>query len=343
VLKTACKCMPILILSSVIFSSCAKEAVYRRTDAAMGTVWDIEIVSADRKLADKAADEVFDEVKRLDKMLSLHNRDSELSALNAKAGSGPVKVSPDIINVLKVAVKVSELTKGGFDVSIGPVVKLWGFAGGAEHIPSDAEIKAAHELVGYKRISFDEKRSEVTLAKKGMVLDFGGIGKGYAVDRAASILKKYGIKNVMFSAGGQILIMGHSPKGGSWKVGVRHPRGDGMLTAVEDTERCIATSGDYEHYFVKKNKLYHHIFDPQSSKPASDAVSCTVLLKTNTFDMPNTWADALSKIGFVMHPEAAIKVINGIKGAECVIASDSPEGLRIAVSDNLKGKLEFNK
>ena len=335
--------MPILILSSVIFSSCAKEAVYRRTDAAMGTVWDIEIVSADRKLADKAADEVFDEVKRLDKMLSLHNRDSELSALNAKAGSGPVKVSPDIINVLKVAVKVSELTKGGFDVSIGPVVKLWGFAGGAEHIPSDAEIKAAHELVGYKRISFDEKRSEVTLAKKGMVLDFGGIGKGYAVDRAASILKKYGIKNVMFSAGGQILITGHSPKGRMWKVGIRHPRGEGILAAVEDTERCIATSGDYEHYFIKKKKLYHHIFDPKSSQPAGDAVSCTVLLKTDSFEMPNTWADALSKTGFVMSTDAALKVINGIKGAECVIAYDSPEGLKTAVSEKLKGKLEFNK
>ena len=335
--------MPILILSSVIFSSCAKETVYKRTDAAMGTIWDIEIVSTDRKNADKASDEVFDEVKRLDRMLSLHNKESELSALNAKAGTGPVKVSADIINVLKVAVKASELTKGGFDVSIGPVVKLWGFAGGAEHIPSDAEIKAAHELVGYKMISFDESRSEVMLAKKGMVLDFGGIGKGYAVDRAASILKKYGIKNVMFSAGGQIYITGHNPKGNNWKVGIRHPRGEGLLTSLEDTDRCIATSGDYEHYFVRKNKLYHHIFNPQNSKPASDAVTCTVLLKTNTFDMPNTWADALSKIGFVMHPGEAVAVINGIKGAECVIVSDSPEGLKTVVSDNLKGKLKFNE
>ncbi len=309
----------------------------------MGTIWDISLIASDGKKAEKAADEVFDEIKRLESVMSLRNKESELCRLNNAAGKGPVKVSDDILKVLSVALKVSELSGGSFDVSIGPVVALWGFAGGKEeNVPARSEIDAVHALVGYKQIFVDSGKKEVTLKKKGMILDFGGIGKGYALDRAALILSKYGLKNYMLSAGGQILAAGRNFKGKPWRIGVRHPRNnEKLLTVLNESGKCIATSGDYEHFFIKKNKIYHHIFNPASSKPVSDTISVTVVLDSGGTELPNTLADALSTAVFVMGSKSGTALMNGIKGAESIVVSETEKGTGITVSESLKNRIEI--
>jgi len=336
----------ILLLSSLLLlSGCGEPGkTVKRSDSIMGTIWDATVVCGDEKTANIALDEYFDEVRRLEKELSLRDPASELNRLNAKAGTGPVKVSSDIIKITQIALYVSELSGGVFDVSIGPVVKLWGFAGGKEKVPSDTEIKTAHSLVGYKMIKLDAVNSTITLEKKGMVLDFGGIAKGYALDSARPVLKKYGIKNIMLSAGGQVYVAGKNPKGKEWKIGIIHPKNkEDVLGVFEATDKCVATSGNYERFFMSKGKMYHHIFNPVDSYPVRDTISATIMLDAKDFEYPNTLADALTKAAFVPGYKKGLEIINKVKHAGTLIVTEVDGGMKINLSENLKGKVVFKE
>ena len=325
----------------LLFCGCAEKEI-KNSAVIMGTIWDVTIVDKNEAKAKKATDEIFDEIRRIEKVMSLRKPDSELSVLNSKAGTGPVKVSDDILNVMKIAVELSKMSNGCFDVSIGPVVKLWGFAGGKERVPSEEEIKQAHSLVGYKLIKIDPEKKEISLLKKGMLVDLGGIAKGYALDSCRKILKKHNISNIMISAGGQIYITGHNPENKLWKVGLKHPREkDAILTILRETNKCIATSGDYERFFISKGKLYHHIFNPFNSKPVSDTMSATVMIDNSSYDLPSTLADGLSTAIFVMGSKEGMKLLNQVKNAEAIIVTETEKGSKITVSDGLKDKLKF--
>jgi len=333
----------LLILALFFLAGCgAPQKTVMRATALMGTIWDITVVCDDEKVADKAIDEYFDEIARLEKMLTLFEPKSELNILNSKAGTGPVKVSPEIVKILQTAIYVSELSDGAFDVSIGPVVKLWGFAGGKEKVPSDAEIKKAHGLVGYKMITIDTKKSTVTLAKKGMVLDFGGIAKGCAIDSARPIFQKYKIKNVMISAGGQVYVTGKNPKGKDWSIGIIHPKERGALLGVFDAAyKCVATSGNYERFFKEKGKLYHHIFNPTDSYPAKNTISATIILNAKDFEYPNTLADALSTAIFVTGRDKGKQIAEKVKNSAAIIVTDTEGVMKINFYENSKSKLKL--
>ncbi len=339
------KYFTIMVSAVLFFSGCGMpQKTIKRSESIMGTIWDITIVHGDEKAANTAIDEYFAEVRRLEKMLSFRDQKSALNGVNAKAGTGPVKVPPEILTIMQTALYVSELSGGGFDVTIGPVVKLWGFAGGQEKVPSPEEIKAAHALVGYHLLKLDTKNSTLTLQKKGMLLDLGGIAKGYALDRARPILKKYKIKNAMINAGGQVYVTGKNPGGKKWKIGIIHPKKkEGLLGVFEATDKCVATSGNYERYFRAKGKLYHHIFNPFDSFPASDTVSATVMLNAADFEYPNTLADGLSTAVFVAGCNKGLELCGKIKHAGAVIVSGTETGIKLGLSENLKGEIQFNE
>ncbi len=209
--------------------------------------------------------------------------------------------------------KINAITGGAFDITVYPLLELWGFNNSPVEVPPDRkEIKKALRRVGADKIKITGNR--IVKKKDDVKITFGSIAKGYAVDEAARVLKQKGVSGALIDAGGDIYVFGEKP-GGKWRVGVRHPRGGGISYVIKASDAAVATSGDYENYFLKGGKRYHHIFDPGTGYPSSGTASVTVIA-------PDAMtADAYSTAFFVMGPEEAIALAEKMEGVECLIVT----------------------
>lgn len=233
--------------------------------------------------------------------------------------------------ILKKSQYVSEITGGAFDITVGLLENIWGFRTDKPHLPEKEEIIDALSKIGYKDISLTD--STVSFKKEGMVIDFGGISKGYAVDRAVEILKKEGIKAGIVDAGGDLKVFGKKPNGGKWLIGIRDPERKGaIIKRVSIDEGAVATSGNYERYFIKNGKRYHHILDPKTGYPANRCVSVTVVTKDAIL------ADALATGLFVLGPDAGMALIEKLTDVEGVVMYMDGGHLKIINSSGLELK-----
>jgi thiamine biosynthesis lipoprotein len=247
---------------------------------AMGATYSIVLYGYDRVKMEAAVDAAFEEVRRLDEMLSNYRADSEWSEVNRHAAEKPVKLSPELFQVLSDCVAYSRESEGAFDVSVGPLMKVWGFYKGTGHLPHKAEVAAALPKVGYRHMRLDEKAGTVWFDRSGVELDPGGIGKGYAVDRMVDVLKKQGFQ-IALVAGSDSSIYGMGapptePKG--WRVEIkdpRHPRK--MADEVFLKNMSLSTSGSYEKFFRADGRIYAHIMDPRTGYPAQGSLSVSVV------------------------------------------------------------------
>jgi FAD:protein FMN transferase len=277
------------------------------TGQAMGTVITVFIWGDDEVKAAKAAEAVFTEMKRVDGVMTTWTPDSEVSKVNAAAGTVPVVVSPETFEVIARAQDVAKKTKGIFDITVGPLFGgLYKFDQDMNGtLPEPAEVKKRLALVGYQSLVLDKKKLTVFLKKKGMSITLGGIAKGYAVDKCVKLLYDQGFTNFMVQAGGDMFIAGK--KGADpWVVGIRDPRGaskDSMFATAPVVDHSFSTSGDYERGFVKDGKRWHHILDPRTGQPASKSRSVTVRAK-DAFT-----ADAWSKVLFILGPVESQKLL----------------------------------
>jgi len=266
------------------------------TGQAMGTVITVFLWSDDEPQAARAANAVFEEMKRLDAVMTTWTPDSEVSRINSAAGVKPVKVSDETFAVIERAMDVSKKSRGVFDITVGAFKGLWKFDQDMDGtLPDPAEVKKRLASIGYKHLKLDKKRRTVFLAKKGMSITLGGIAKGYAVDKCVKLLHDQGFVNFMIQAGGDMYIAGK--KGADpWTVGIRDPRGapDAMFALAPVVDHSFSTSGDYERGFVKDGVRYHHILDPRTGQPAHASRSVTVRAK-DAFT-----ADAWSKVLFIL-------------------------------------------
>lgn len=277
----------------------------------MGTQVIIKATGEDKDQLDQAVSAAFDEVARLEKLMSNFIPESELSRINQNAGKQPVSVSRELYEVIEKSIVFSGLTQGAFDISFASVGKLWNFRQGI--VPTANEIKAQLPLVNYKKIRLDDKNSSVFLPEAGMEIGLGGIGKGYAMDRAMFVLNTLGIKNAMVMAGGDTLIRG---KKGSdlWQVGLRDPNTlAGILAVLPLEDQAISTSGDYERFFIKDGVRYHHILDTKTGMPAGLCRSVSILAPEAIT------SDALSTSVFVLGPAAGLALIETLEGVEGII------------------------
>lgn len=285
----------------------------------MDTVMDLRVYGPK---ASEAIDAAYKRIDEIEQMASADIKTSDVSLINQAAGKDYVKVHPEIIKMLNTALKYSKLSDGAFDITVGPLIKLWGIGTESERLPSDAEIKAKLPLVGYKNISINEQDSSVKLMKEGMAIDLGGIAKGFTADEIVKVFKKYGIKNALINLGGStIYTMGKKPDGTLWSVAIQHPRKDknqGYLGIIRLPESSLSTSGDYERFFIKDGKRYHHILDPFTGYPADAGVmSDTIIIDSNTPDA-NMLADTLTKLTFVSGVEKGMKIIDSLPGVSCM-------------------------
>jgi thiamine biosynthesis lipoprotein len=309
--------------------------IYQEAQIQMGTLAEIKLVAADEKSAGTAFEAVFSEVERIEKIASFQLSNSELGCINRAAGKGPVSVSPELLQIIQQATYYSGLTEGAFDITIGPLTKLWGFDTQNYQLPDPDEIQRRLTLLDYRAVIIKLKPPEVKLAKAGMSIDLGAIAKGYAVDRAVTVLKQYGISDAIVNLGGDIMAIGRKPDGRAWKIGIQHPREkERVLASLKINNQAVVTSGDYERFFFVQGERYHHILKPQTGWPAKECQSVTVIAQEALA------ADALATGVFILGPKKGLALIEGLKETEALIVNAAGE---VSISSGLKDKLDFNQ
>jgi thiamine biosynthesis lipoprotein len=303
-----------------------------REGVTMGSSLQITLWTADEPGAERAFDAVFAEFDRLDRLMSTWKEGSDVQRLNAAAGDGPVQVSPETIEVLSTARQVGDWTGGKFDVTFGALSGLWKFDQDQDdNIPPRAAVAARLPDIDYSEVEIDAGRRTAFLRRSGMRVHLGGIGKGFAVDRAAAILRGRGFHDYMIQSGGDLFVSGRRGDR-PWRLGIRDPRGpaDRSFAALNLTNGTLSTSGDYERFFIRDGRRYHHILDPDLGEPARGCRSVTIVAKTAVL------ADALSTGVFVMGPEAGMALVERLPDVEGVIVT---AGTRVLVSSGLNGRL----
>lgn len=308
------------IMLTLIFSGCSKSAKeINKTSLKMDTVIQLKAYGTN---ANEAIDAAFIRIDEIEQMASNTIETSDISKINQAAGKEYVKVKPEVIKMLKTSVKYSELSNGAFDITIGPLIKLWGIGTDNERIPTDEEIKSKLPLIGYNNISINEEDNSVKLLKEGMLIDLGGIAKGFAADEVVKVFKKYDIKSAVISLGGSsIYTLGQKPDGTDWTVGIQHPRKDknqNYLGVINLSEESISTSGDYERFFIKDGKRYHHILNPFTGYPTESGVMSDTIIVDNDIPDCNMLADILTKTVFVSGIDEGFKIIDSIGGVSCM-------------------------
>jgi thiamine biosynthesis lipoprotein len=246
---------------------------------AMGSAYSVAVYGDDRTQMEEAVDAAFAEVHRLDEMLSNYKPESELSEVNRLAGEHPVAVTPELFNLLAACVEYSRESEGAFDITVGPLMKVWGFYKGTGRLPHRAEVRGALERVGYRNILLDPATRSVRFSRPGIELDPGGIGKGYAVDRMIEVMKPYGIRTALASAAGSSIYgLGAPPGEKGWRVQIRDPKDENKSVAeVFLKDESMSTSGNYEKFFRAEGKTYSHIMDPRTGWPAQGVLSVSVI------------------------------------------------------------------
>jgi len=303
-----------------------------RARLAMGSELRLTAWTADEAAAVAAFEAVFDEVDRLDALMSVWRDGSDIQRLNAAAGDRPVTVSPEVREVLHVARQVSEWTGGKFDVTFGALSGLWKFDHDQDNrIPDPDEVRKHLPLINYQALDVDDREGMAFLKRRGMRVHLGGIGKGYALDRASAILRRRGVRDFMIQSGGDLYVAGDRGER-PWRVGIRDPRGpaDRSFAALDLSDGTFSTSGDYERFFIKDGRRYHHILDPDVGEPSRGCRSVTIVT-----DHAVT-ADALSTGVFVLGPAAGMALIERLPDVEGVIVSDKNE---VLISSGLKNRL----
>jgi thiamine biosynthesis lipoprotein len=251
-----------------------------KTADAMGSTYTIELYGIDRVKMEAAADAAFDEVRRLDDMLSNYRPESEWSEVNRQAAAKPVEVSPELFKLFSACLEYSRESEGAFDISVGPLMKVWGFYKGTGHLPHRPEVAAALAKTGWRHVHLDPAARTVRFDRPGVELDPGGIGKGYAVDRMVDVLRQNGVETALVAgSGSSIYGMGAPPtEPRGWRVEIRdpwHPRKAAAEVFLKN--ESMSTSGSYEKFFRAEGRTYAHIMDPRTGYPAQGSVSVSVI------------------------------------------------------------------
>lgn len=301
---------------------------YTRTLKLMGSRFDITVVANNEEEGNKYIDMAVAEISRIEKLISSWDPNSQTSEINRHAGISPIKVDPELFQLIERAIRISKLTDGAFDISYASMDKIWKFDGTMTKMPSAEEIQASVSKVGFRNIQLDTENSTVFLKLAGMKIGFGAIGKGYAADKAKALLMEKGVTAGIINASGDMNTWGNQPNGEDWKVAIVNPMNKNKVFAVLPLHQgAVVTSGDYEKYVTFNGVRYTHIINPQTGYPATGIISATV------FAPKAELADALATSCFVMGIDVALNRINQLPNVECILIDDNGN---IFSSDHIK-------
>lgn len=299
-----------LLAALLISLPCNAEELFVRSKPAMGSVFTIYLYAKDESQASAAFEAAFDEVERLEEALSNYRDSSELSRINRLADSQPVTTDPEVFGLLQTSLDYSKKTAGAFDITVGPLMKAWGFFRASGHYPSQADLENARAKTGWQHVQLDPANRTVHFANQGMELDLGAIGKGYTVDQMVNVLREAGIHSALVDAGSSTLYaLGAPPDKNGWIVRVPRPgHRDQTVSTVLLRDASLSTSGSYEKFFWLNGRVYCHILNPHTGTPVEG------MLQTSVIARDGTTTDALSTSMFVMGPQAGKALLSTFPG-----------------------------
>jgi thiamine biosynthesis lipoprotein len=318
-----------LFLVAVSFLSCTGKG---RVDAdsgyqiVMGTFAHIVAVAQNAGTAKKCIRAALEEIHKVDNLMSDYKSDSDISRVNREAYEKPVQVSKSTFEVLQRSIEFSKMTDGAFDVTVGPLVALFRKAKETKVAPSEQQIAQAKSKVGFEKLKLDSENRTVQFSEKGMLLDLGGIAKGYAIDKAIEAAQRCGAVGAMVDIGGDVRCFGLPPKGRDhWLIGLQDPNsaiegieGGGLRLVLKVTNESVATSGDYQQFVIIEGKRYSHIMNRRTGKSA-ESLSSVTIIADNATD-----ADALATAVSVMGAEKGLALIEKLPNTEAILIGPGP-------------------
>jgi len=287
---------------------------YEDSRVSMGCVYTVVIYGHDSARLREAAAAALDEVDRIDRLMSNYKNDSELSLINREAAKAPVKVDPELFDFIAECLRYSRESEGAFDITVGPLMKAWGFFRGEGRMPGEAELAEARSRVGYRRVILNQKDGTIFFDKAGVEIDLGGIAKGYAVDRAVAVLKQCGVTSALVSAGGSTIYALSAPPGKpAWEIEVQDPvERDRIATRVRLKDRALSVSGSNEKFFELNGARYSHVMDPRTGRPVQGVLSVAVITDDGTS------GDALDNVFYVLGVERGRACLNKFSASEAM-------------------------
>jgi thiamine biosynthesis lipoprotein len=294
-------------------------SVFKKELKLMGNHFEISAVANNEKRAFESIEAGIHEIQRIERLLTTFNENSETSLINRNAGITPVTVSSETFSLIERSIRISQLTQGAFDISYGSIDKqLWNFDTSMKALPDKRTAKRMVRLINFRNIILDKKNNNVFLKEKGMRIGFGGIGKGYAAERAKSIMKNSGTDSGIVNASGDLTAWGLQPDGKPWTIGIANPDlSDELFSYIEITDMAVATSGNYEKFILIDGKKYSHTIDPRTGLPVTGIKSVTII--TTNAEI----ADAMATPLIVMGVKAGLDMINQMKNIEAIIIDDN--------------------
>lgn len=295
----------------------------------MGNRFTISVVSDDKEWSEQQIKLAIEEIARIEKLLTTFDEASQTNQINANAGIKPVKVDKEVYDLIARSLRISSLTDGAFDITYGSIDKrLWNFDKTMTSLPDAETAKNTVRLINYKNVILDAENQTVFLKEKGMRIGFGGIGKGYAAERAKIVLQKNGVENGIVNAAGDLITWGNQPNGKPWTIAIADPENQNKAFSYLDISGvAVATSGNYEKFVMIGGKKYSHTIDPKTGFPVSGIKSVTIIC-------PNAeLADAMATPVTVLGVNAGLNLINQMQQIACIIIDDDNN---IYTSKNIK-------
>jgi FAD:protein FMN transferase len=304
------------------------QQAFRRSMRLMGNQFEITVVTNDALQADQHINNAVREIRRIENLLTTFSEDSQTADINRNAGIRPVSVDTEVYELIHRSVKISQLTQGAFDISYGSIdTSLWNFDTHMKALPSKDTAKKMVRLINWRNILLDPVHQTVFLKEKGMRIGFGGIGKGYAADKAKQLLQQANVASGVVNASGDLVTWGCQPGGEPWTVGIADPNTRTQpFSYLDISDMAIATSGSYEKFAMINGKRYSHTIDPRTGLPVSGMKSVSIICTSAEL------ADAMATPVMVMGVEAGLHLINQMKGIACVIIDDND---KLYTSDNI--------
>jgi len=305
--------------------------MHKRILKLMGNRFEISVVSDDVLWAEERINEAVAEIQRIEKLFTTFDGSSQTNLINLNAGIQPVKVNKEVYELIARSLKISDLTQGAFDITYGSLDKrFWNFDINMTSLPDPATAKKTVRLINYKNVILDPKQQTVFLKEKGMRIGFGGIGKGYAADRAKHVLQQQGAKSGIVNAAGDLITWGMQPTGLPWTIGIADPNSKHHpFSYLNVSNMAVATSGNYEKYAIIDRKKYSHTIDPKTGFPVSGIKSVTIICPSAEL------ADAMATPVMVMGKQVGLNLINQMQNIACIIIDNQN---RLYSSSNIKIK-----
>ncbi len=304
----------LLILSLTFHFALAQSPIAKKELLLMGSAFELIAAHENEVMAWQAVARAEEEIRRIENMISSWQAESFTSEINRQAGKKAVYVPEEMFGLISRAQKVSDLTQGAFSLAFGGIYHLYDFNKEEITFPADSLIDLNIPLVDYRNITLNVDDQTVMLRKKGMKIGFGAIGKGYAADRAKTMMLEMGIQAGCINAGGDLTTWGSRPDGSDWVIGISDPKDpDAVIAYLPTKNKAIVTSGDYEKYFLYNGERYSHIIDPRNGRPVQEISSATVICPSAEL------ADALATVVCVLGRVDGLTLINKLNGIEAII------------------------